>query len=142
MRQSVSITLAVLFILCICSRATAERFQASADKQFIGAWAGSWEGGGGSGKIEVTIAKDDAGKFTGKVAVSTDGGDYTADFKSLAFEGNKMTAKYDFPFDEQGEVVLTATFESASLKGSWSLRSKSDGNEMISGTWTATRKSS
>jgi len=140
MRKSISITLAVLFSLCICSRASAEHFQASADKQFTGAWAGTWEGGGGGGKIEVTIVKDEAGKFTGKVAVSTDGGDYTANLKSLAFEGNKMTAKYDFPPDEQGEVVLTATFDDASLKGGWSLRSKSDSTEMISGTWTASRK--
>jgi hypothetical protein len=76
--------------------ALAKRAQSSSPDRFVGTWAGTWDGAG-TGKIEMALAKDEAGKLSGQVAATTDNGDYTAKFKALSIEANKMTAKYDFP---------------------------------------------
>lgn len=114
----------------------------TADK-YIGTWAGTWDGSG-SGEFELTLDKNrDQGKaapLVGKVAVTTDGGNYNADLNSLSFEGPKMTAKYDFPLDPSAEVVVAATFEDRAAKGTWSLRPKGQETEIAGGSWTVTRK--
>ncbi len=51
-----------------------------------------------------------------------------------------MTAKYDFPPNDQAEVVLVATFDGNTAKGTWSLRGKADGAEVVAGTWTVSKK--
>ncbi len=51
-----------------------------------------------------------------------------------------MTAKYDFPPDENIAVVLEATFEGKSAKGTWAAREKANGADLATGTWTVTRK--
>ena len=51
-----------------------------------------------------------------------------------------MTGRYDFPAAEGAEVVLTATFEDRSATGAWSVHDKSNGSEVISGTWSVKRK--
>jgi hypothetical protein len=60
--------------------------------------------------------------------------------KKLSFDGAKMTGAYDFTPDVQGEVILSATFEGNTAKGTWSLRSKADGTEVATGTWNVTKK--
>jgi hypothetical protein len=65
---------------------------------------------------------------------------YRAEFKKLSFDGNKMTAAYDFTPDEQGEVIVTATFEGNTAKGTWALRAKADGTEVATGTLNVTKK--
>ncbi len=50
--------------------------QSSGPERFIGTWAGTWEGAG-SGKIEMALAKDEAGKLSGQVTITTENGDYT-----------------------------------------------------------------
>src|ERR687895_242309 len=59
---------------------------------------------------------------------------YKATLKTLAFDGAKMTATYDFPPDPSVTVTLGATFEGDTAKGTWALQSSSLGN--LSGTWT------
>ncbi len=51
-----------------------------------------------------------------------------------------MTAVYDFPPNEAGEVLLTAAFDTKSASGTWLLREKAGGSEFARGTWKVTRK--
>jgi hypothetical protein len=51
-----------------------------------------------------------------------------------------MTAKYDFPPDEGGEVTIAATFDGNAAKGTWLLREKANGNDVANGTWAVTKK--
>jgi hypothetical protein len=98
-----------------------------------------WEGAGSSGGFEVTLEKNQAGAVTGRVSVTGEP-TYKAAFKSLAFDGNKMDARYDFPPDEAGEVVLVGAFEGAKAKGTWSLREKAQDRELFAGTWSVEKK--
>ena len=108
-------------------------------EQFAGTWAGTWEGAGSSGGFELILEKDEKGAMTGRVSVTGEP-TYKATLKSLSFDGNKMSAAYDFTPNDQAEVVLAATFEGATAKGTWSLRAKADGTEVASGTWNVTKK--
>ena len=113
--------------------------QSGKDQNIVGTWSGTWDGSG-TGEFELTLENNDANKPSGKVAVTTDGGNYTADLKQIAFEGNKMTAAYDFPLDPSAEVAVTATFEARAAKGTWMLHAKGQTTEIASGTFTVTRK--
>jgi hypothetical protein len=111
-----------------------EAGQSSNAGQYAGNWSGTWDGSG-EGKFELMLAASQDGAVTGKVAVTTDGGNYDADLKDVAFDGNKMTAKYDFPLDPSAEVVVAATFETSAAKGTWSLRPKGQSTEIAGGTF-------
>ena len=129
--------------LLLCSAWLGVQTQAAkpADgEQYAGPWVGTWEGGGGSGKFDLTLERGADGALTGGVSVGTDQGDYTAKFTSLSFAGNKMTAKYIYPPDEQGEIALTAIFDGAAATGSWELGAKGGGAAMAAGTWTVKKK--
>jgi hypothetical protein len=108
-------------------------------EQFVGTWSGGWEGAGSSGGFELTLEKGKDGALGGKVSVTGEP-TYSATFKSLAFDGKKMTAKYDFPPDPAAEVVLTATFEDTRAAGGWSLVEKASGGEVVSGSWSVSKK--
>ena len=86
--------------------------------------------------------RENDGALTGKVAVTADGGggDYTAELRTLEFDGKKMAAKYDFPLDPSAEVVVAADFEERTAKGTWSLRPKGQAAELAGGKWTVTKK--
>lgn len=111
----------------------------SSDDQFLGAWTGNWAGAGAGGGLEMTLEKNDHGAVTGRVSVTGEP-TYKAAFRTLAFDGKKMSARYDFPPEEAAEVVLTATFDGNTAKGRWSLRERATDNEVDAGTWTVTRK--
>jgi hypothetical protein len=102
----------------------------------VGTWAGTWEGGG-TGKFELTFKLGSDGKLTGGVAVGTDMGDYTAKFTKVSFDGNQLTATYDYPLDAQGEISLSGTFEGKSASGTWGLgpKGQSTSQAMATGTW-------
>ena len=138
-RLAISLLLILLSGIFLGQAALAKRAQSSGPERFVGTWAGTWEGAG-SGKIEMALAKAEAGKLSGQVTVTTDNGDYTAKFTSLSIEANKLTAKYDFPLSDGSEVVLTATFDERTLKGTWSLRAKGQDAEQAGGPWTAAKK--
>lgn len=128
----------LLFVICAGGLTTAQ--PAPKPEQFVGTWSGSWEGAGSGGGFEITFdAGKDGGPITGKVSVTGEP-TYKAVFKSLAFDARKMSAKYDFPADDSAEVVLAGTFEEKTATGTWSLRAKAGGDEVVSGTWTVTRK--
>ena len=110
MRKSPSI-LCVAFVVCAVSLASAQRGPEGAPKpeQFAGVWSGTWDGGGSGGGFELTLEQPKEGPMTGKVSVTGEPA-YQATLKSLAFDGKKMTAKYDFTPDDSAEVTLAATF--------------------------------
>ncbi len=113
---------------------------AAAQDKYFGTWSGGWQGpNGSSGGIELTLesGKDDAP--TGRVSVTGEP-TYKATFKAVTFEGPKMNARYDFPPDESIEIVLAATLDGASLKGTWLAREKASGNAVSEGTFSVTKK--
>lgn len=109
-----------------------------ASDKFLGTWSGTWDGAG-TGGFEITLSKDASGALAGKVSVTGDP-TYDATLKTVAFDGNKLSARYDFPPDPGGEVVLAATFEGAKASGTWSLREKANGTEIATGGWNVTKK--
>lgn len=111
---------------------------ASAGQQYIGVWSGTWEGAG-SGGFELTLEKAADGTLTGKVSVTGEP-TYKATLSALSFDGPKMTARYDFPPEPAAEVVLAATFESDTAKGTWSVREKGSTADVASGTWSVAKK--
>ena len=116
--------------------------QSTNGEQYAGTYSGTWDGSG-TGNFELTLEKDkdkESG-VKGRVTVTTDGGNYSADFKTLSFDDKKMNAKYDFPLDPSAssEVVLAATVEGSIVKGTWTLRPKGQETEVAKGTWTVTK---
>ena len=104
-----------------------------------GVWTGTWEGGGaGSGGFELTLEKGKDGALGGRVSVTGEP-TYKATLKTLSIEGKALAATYDFPPDESMEIVLAATIDGGTAKGTWSARQKG-GGEIASGTWTVARK--
>ena len=131
-----------VFAIVVCLLGAAshnEARQSSNAGQYAGTWAGTWDGSG-SGEFEMTLDKEKDGGLTGRVAVTTDGGNYTADLKSVSFDGNKFTAKYDYPLDGSSEVAVAGTFADRAAKGTWSLRTRGQDAEIVGGTWTVTKK--
>lgn len=107
--------------------------------RFIGVWSGSWENpDGGGGGIEVTLEHEKGKPMSGKVSVTGEP-TYKATLASVSFDGAKMTAKYEFPPDPDGEVVLTATFDGDTATGAWLLRGKGSDSAVATGAWKATR---
>lgn len=125
-------------LVLLLSIAVIDARQAAPDR-FAGTWSGTWDGSG-TGNFELTLDRTKDGAPVGRVAVTTDGGNYNADLKAMAFEGQKMTAKYDFPLDAGSEVVIGVAFEAAAAKGTWSLRPKGQDGELAGGTFSVTKK--
>ena len=107
--------------------------------QFVGAWSGTWEGGG-SGKFNIKFEQGGDGAIKGSVVVGTDAGDYTANFSTISFSGGKMTGRYDYPLDTQGEIIIDGDFDPAKASGTWKLVQKGGTDPFINGTWTVKKE--
>jgi hypothetical protein len=135
--------LLVLVFCAICSASTRDAGQTASAESYAGTWSGTWDSeAAGSGTFDLIREKGKDAALTGKVAVTTDGGggEYTAELQSLAFDGKKMTAKYEFPLDPSAEIVVAADFDDQAAKGTWSLRPKGQAAELVGGKWTVVRK--
>jgi hypothetical protein len=115
---------------------------AAADEdQYVGTWKGSWEGGGGSGRFDMTFARGSDGQLTASVAVGTDMGDYNAKFSKAAFVSDKFTGAYDYPPDVQGEVIILGSFDPKNAAGTWVLGAKGQpGQSIAAGTWKVSKQ--
>jgi hypothetical protein len=122
----------------MCSAAQRGAEGSSSGEQFLGTWTGTWDGSG-SGGFELTLEKGKDGAVSGRVSVTGEP-TYKATLKALSFDGKKMSAKYDFPPDEGGEVTLSASFDGNTATGTWSLREKANDNEVARGGWTVAKK--
>jgi hypothetical protein len=109
------------------------------NESFLGRWSGTWDGATGSGGFELVLETDSKGMLTGRVSVTGEP-TYQAGLKTVSFDGNKMAARYDFPPDSSGEVVLAATFDGKTAVGTWSLREKAGGTEFAAGNWNVSKK--
>ena len=139
MRNRCCVWLWVFILGAMCSAAQRGAEGAPADDALLGTWTGTWDGAGSGGGFELTLEKTKDGPVTGKVSVTGEP-TYKATFKTLSFDGKKMSAKYDFPPDAGGEVLLEASFDGNTAKGTWSLREKANSNEVAAGGWSVTRK--
>ena len=110
---------------------------AAAAKKYYGTWSGTWEGGSGGGGFDITLEAGKDGTPGGHVSVTGEP-TYKATLKTLAFDGAKMTATYDFPADPSILVTLTATFDADAAKGAWSIKGGSV--DSMSGTWAVKKK--
>jgi len=102
----------------------------------LGRWVGTWEGAGSGGSFELTLARGADGTLTGKVEVGQDTGDYSAAFKAVTLEGDRLNARYDFPPDNQAEIVLDGNFNGADVSGTWSLVAPGTNESFAAGSWT------
>ena len=110
-----------------------------AASDYVGTWSGSWEGGG-SGRFDLAFERAADGQISGGVSVGTAQGDYTAKFKELSFDANKMKAKYDFPLAPDAEIIVDGTFEAGTAGGSWTLVPRGDTTELAGGAWKVTKQ--
>ena len=134
------VRLTLVLVTCwIGSPAPLHARQAPAGEQYVGMWAGTYDGAA-TGTMEMILDKTKDGALSGKVNVVTEGGNYSADFKSIVFDGSKVTAAYDFPLDPSAEVVMTASFDGAAAKGTWSLRAKGQTDEIAGGGIAISKK--
>ena len=138
MRKSLTLWLCVLFFgATVATVAAVQQTADAADR--TGTWTGTWEGGGGTGGFELTLEKPKDGPLAGRVSVTGEP-TYKATFKTVTIDGNKLSAVYDFPAAEGAEVVLAATFDGNSCKGTWVVREKASGNAALDGTWSVAKK--
>ena len=133
-RRWLGLWIVVLGVTC----AAAQRAETPGE-QFVGTWTGTWDGAGSGGGFELTLEKDKNNAITGRVSVTGEP-TYKATLKAIAFDGNKMTAKYEFTPDPRAEVRLATTFDRDKATGTWSLRDAASGDEVASGSWTVSRK--
>jgi hypothetical protein len=137
-KERIGISVVAVLLATLFAGAQAPRESQSNGAQFAGTWSGRWDGDGSGGGFELTIESKES-TLSGRVSVTGEP-TYKATLKKLSFDGNKMTGVYDFTPDEQAEVILAATFDGDTAKGTWSLRVKADGTEVARGTWNVTKK--
>jgi hypothetical protein len=112
---------------------------------YIGIWSGTWEGQDSSGRFELTLKRDADGKIAGTILVNTDGGstpDYTASLRNASFTGDKFSASYDPPGDNQGRIRMTGLFNLSGADGDWRLVSRDEPGRpsIANGNWKASKK--
>jgi hypothetical protein len=137
-RKSLTLWLCVLIVgATVATVAAVQQTADAADR--TGIWSGTWEGAGATGGFELTLEKPKDGPLAGRLSVTGEP-TYKVTFRTVAIDGNKLTATYDFPAAEGAEVVLAGTFEGNVCKGTWVLREKASGNAAVDGTWSVTKK--
>ena len=119
MRTRCGIWLWVVVFGAVCA-AVQTGDKPSSGEGFLGTWTGTWDGAG-TGGFELTLEKIKDGALGGRVSVLGEPAD-KATLKSVAFDGKKMNATYDFTPDERAEVVLNLAFDEKSARGTWLLR--------------------
>ncbi len=130
----------ILLVLGLVSSATGQSgADAASARTFSGTWSGTWDGAGAGGGFELILESKPDGASGGKVSVTGEP-TYKATLKTLAFDGQKMSATYDFPPDDAMEIVLAGTFDGDAAKGTWSARGKNGGGEVAGGGWTVRKK--
>ena len=135
-RYGIWLWLILFGALCTATQSGGDR--SAPGEQFLGTWTGTWDGAG-TGGFELTLEKNKDGALGGRVSVTGEPA-YKAALRTVAFDGKKMNAKYDFPPDERAEVVLDLTFGEQSAKGTWLLREKGSTGQVADGTIAVSRK--
>ena len=139
MRHRLLVCLSMFVLAMAAAAAQRDAPPEAPPDRLLGTWLGSWDGAGGAGGFELTLERSKDGPLSGRVSVTGEP-EYKATLTEVAFDGGRMTAKYDFPPDESGVVILTASFEDAKATGTWSLREKATGNEVANGGWKVAKQ--
>jgi hypothetical protein len=139
LRRIVGILVSVLLVAGMVAAAQAQSQSKDKADGFVGTWAGSWTGGS-EGTLELTISKGADGRLGGSITPSPASGDtFTATFKTVSIAEGQLTATFDSP-DGGAEATLTGGLEAGAAKGAYTLKEKSQGSVVETGTWTAKRK--
>ena len=140
MRRQFSYSLLVVLLVgCFSYARQAETGKTAGDGSVAGTWSGSWQGAN-TGTFEMTITKGADGKLGGSLtAKPADGDGYTTKFKSVDVTGGKLTVKVEDP-DGEVEITIEGMLDPTAMKGSFSVRSKAQGEQVDGGTWQAKRK--
>lgn len=137
--KRLSVLLSLLIVVMAVVAAQDKPAGGPTPADLYGTWSGTWEGAGGNGGFVLTLERPKEKESGAHVSVTGEPA-YEASVRTIGFDGNKMTAVYDFPPEPSLEVALTATFEGDTAKGMWSARGKADGSEIATGTWTVKKK--
>jgi hypothetical protein len=126
----------LLFAINLIDLQTSIAVTANVD-QHLGAWKGTWEGAGASGRYDLTFYRASDGNLTGTIGVGSDKGDYSSMFRSLSLTDNKLVGTYDYPPNDKWEISLKGAFDGKSANGNWFLlmKGQSDGQVLATGTW-------
>jgi hypothetical protein len=125
-------------IIAVASTAGAQQATAGSGEQFLGTWTGTLDGGAAAARLQLTLEQRSDGATVASVSVSGDP-TYKASFAELSFNGATMSGKYDFPPQPETEVLFVASFDGNVGTGTWSLREKASGFEVVSGHVKVTR---
>ena len=134
------------FIICIAiaimfAFVEARAQQSGAAKDFLGTWMGKWEanGSGASGGFELTLEKGEGDKFGGRLSITGEP-TFQVTLNTVAFDGAKMTATYDFPPDPNIRITLEAKFDGNAATGTWAAREGGTQSDGATGTWTVKKQ--
>jgi hypothetical protein len=112
---------------------------AASKDPIVGSWAGTYDGDD-TGKFTMSISRDAAKQLGGTLqAMSDDGGNFSATFKSIVVDGSKVAMAYDSPGDGGVVTTLDATLDGTTLKGTWK-SVDSSGNVVASGGFTGAKQ--
>jgi len=108
---------------------------------YSGTWSGSFTAANGNkGALAYSLKKGQKGEWGGTVKFSSDGGEQSAELKSVRIASGKFNATIDTP-DGKSAVAIEGTFQGKRLAGTYTVSSKESGAKVDGGTWT-TEKSS
>jgi hypothetical protein len=127
-------------LICMWLAASAPPARAADGDQYLGKWAGTYEGGDTTGNFQLAFERGSDGKLIATIFVAQDGGggqEYSVKMKSAAFIGNNFSGAYDPPGDNQSEIKLKGSFGANNGNGDWSLGPKDQPTSpaVASGTW-------
>jgi hypothetical protein len=131
-------TLSFLVVVCSVSVVGAQASAQQAGDNILGKWVGTWAGEG-TGKYTMSIEHNADKALGGTVETSFDSGEpgYTATFKSIVVDGEKVTMKYDAP--DGSEVEIEGTLEGTALEGTWKAFEPGTTTLAASGTFTGAK---
>ncbi|MPY88552.1 MAG: hypothetical protein GEU99_11565 [Luteitalea sp.] len=136
MRKTLS--LVIVGFVCSLGLLSAQESAQPAEDRIVGTWVGTWDGES-TGKYTMSIEHDAEKGLGGTVETTPDSGEagYTATFKSIVVDGEKVTMKYDMP--DGAEVQIEGTLEGTALEGTWKAFNPGTTTLAASGTLTGAK---
>lgn len=122
----------------LCSIAAANGGQRDS---YTGTWSGSFTAANGNkGALTYLLSKGQKGQWGGTVKFSSDGGEQSAELKSVRIASGRFNATIETP-DGKSVVAIEGTFQGKRFAGTYTVSSKESGAKVDGGSWT-TEKSS
>ncbi|HSB12046.1 MAG TPA: hypothetical protein VLM38_21345 [Blastocatellia bacterium] len=129
-RSVLLVCLPVSIVFCSISGSALQR------DSYAGVWTGSYTAANGNkGSLTYLLSKDQKGQWGGTVKFSNDGGEQSADLKSVRIASGKFSAKIETP-DGKSIVAIEGTFRGNRLDGTYVVSNKESGQKVDGGSWT------